>query len=134
MKFRLSNTYTIHFMGLCINLKSEKNNPWFKQWLDILLCTQSIVCVLGIYNFEYASFMNILQACRSRRCNGTPLPDQLILSFTTWKLEPLDFQTLALTALSCKTQLHENRNATSEHILLPPQYDVIPPRSTCCLP
>ena len=38
-------------------LKSEKNNPWFKPWFNILLHTQCIICatvfrVLGIYNFE----------------------------------------------------------------------------------
>ena len=26
------------------NLKSENSNPWFKQWFNILLRTQSIVC------------------------------------------------------------------------------------------
>ena len=50
-------------MGQGISLKSERNNPWFKPWFNILLHTQSIVCatvygqcleyVLGIYNFGY---------------------------------------------------------------------------------
>ena len=31
-------------MGQGINLKSERNNPWFKPWFNILLHTQSIVC------------------------------------------------------------------------------------------
>ena len=35
--------------GVCVywvnqKFKSEKNNPWFKPWFNILLHTQSIVC------------------------------------------------------------------------------------------
>ena len=30
-------------MGQGISLKSERNNPWFKPWFNILLHTQSIV-------------------------------------------------------------------------------------------
>ena len=44
MKFKLANTYTIQCMGQAISLKSERNNPWFKPWFNILLHTQSIVC------------------------------------------------------------------------------------------
>ena len=39
------NTYTIQCMGQGISLKSERNNPWFKPWFNILLHTQSIVYV-----------------------------------------------------------------------------------------
>ena len=43
-------------MGQGISLKSERNNPWFKPWFNILLHTQSIFIrsmfrVLGMYNF-----------------------------------------------------------------------------------
>ena len=31
-------------MGQGISLKSERNNPWFEPWFNILLHTQSIVC------------------------------------------------------------------------------------------
>ena len=57
-------------MGQGISLKSERNNPWFKPWFNILLHTQiSCVChsirsmfrVLGIYNFD--SFVKKVHNC-----------------------------------------------------------------------
>ena len=41
---RYVSAYTIQCMGQGISLKSERNNPWFKPWFNILLHTQSIVC------------------------------------------------------------------------------------------
>ena len=45
-------------MGQGISLESERNNPRFKPWFNVLLHTQSIVCatVLGQY-LEYLGCM-----------------------------------------------------------------------------
>ena len=40
----LNRLTKIQCMGPGISLKSERNNPWFKPWFNILLHTQPIVC------------------------------------------------------------------------------------------
>ena len=61
-------------------LKHERNNPWFKPWLNTLLQSQSIV--LGIYNFAVTmegqksttfslvtNFFSLPQLCFNSRLN-----------------------------------------------------------------
>ena len=47
-------------MGQGISLKSERNNPWFKPWFNILLRTQSIVCAT-VYGkcLEYLGYITL---------------------------------------------------------------------------
>ena len=61
-----------------INLKSERNHPWFKPWFNILLHTQSIVFatvsmsilrVLGIYNFELCSVCTLYMSPFNMICH-----------------------------------------------------------------
>ena len=42
------------------NLESERNNPWFKPWFNILLHAQSIVCAT-VYGqrLEYLGYITL---------------------------------------------------------------------------
>ena len=70
-------------MGQGISLKSERKNPWFKPWFNILLHTQSIVCathsirsmfrVLGIYNFGFSQIFFLLLGETMPLSNFQPL-------------------------------------------------------------
>ena len=43
------------------DLKSERNNPWFKPWFNILLHTQSIVCAtVDSQCLEYLGYMTLM--------------------------------------------------------------------------
>ena len=72
------------------NLKSERNNPWFKQWFNILLHTQcvchsirSMFRVLGIYNFDIIMNFYRAQLMFSRKKNESPI-STICLSFTKY--------------------------------------------------
>ena len=51
-------------MGQGISLKSERKNPWFKPWFNILLHTQSIVCAtVDSQCLEYLGYITLMHLC-----------------------------------------------------------------------
>ena len=48
-----------------ISLKSERNNPWFKPWFNILLHTQSIVCAtVSGQCLEYLEYITLQEVTK----------------------------------------------------------------------
>ena len=87
-KFKKANTF--------ISLKSERNNPWFEPWFNILLHTQSTVCTtVKVNRLDFCFIESLYNTDNQRNLNFCPN--------SAWLLRKLD--RVVLWILSNDTRL-----------------------------
>ena len=91
-------------MGQGISLKSERNNPWFKPWFNILLHTQSNVrATVFIQWLEYLGYITLVQTLARHALEIWIFGCTLFYKRYLWASKPAgSHNTISLKISGCK--------------------------------